>query len=191
MKLNIPRPHTDFELKNKIDFHKWVVLLATIGISTSAALYHYFNIGDTWPIYFYLVGWVCLTVCIWIEFQAVLVMSSTRFYQVPGFKKAKVEMDFEKILKSSNHHKVAVSIISTFIHFFTGLVLAPYVAVLFFIVGFVSLGIAIFMPIFISNIYKILLVIIAVILIYWIGDLIIKILKKLLTRYLKTLENTK
>lgn len=161
----LPRKHSDFELKNKIDYYKWVISLSIIGLSASAALYHYFDVNTSWPVYF--IGWFCLTACIWIGFQTVYAMAATRLYQIPNSIKKKIDNEFEKVTKKGSHSKTVFYLLSNMETFFKGIAIGSDITDYLFMIGFFSLAIAVFVPIGILNPLKAIVVIPPCLFVIW------------------------
>jgi hypothetical protein len=78
--LLIPRHHSDSELANKISFYKWLFGIGVLEITTSIALFRYFKVENDVLIFFYVLGFMGLLVCMWNAFQTVAAMSTTRLY---------------------------------------------------------------------------------------------------------------
>jgi hypothetical protein len=159
LKENIPRFHSESELKGKIEYIKWLILLSTVGLSASVALFKYFVVTNDVLIWFYEFGWLCLVLSIWIGIQIVYMMTATKVFQIGSRKKEKLVA----VVHSGLNKKWR-----GFVNDFFRVISAQFEMVAYlFMAGFASLIIAIFFPLIADNPIKSLTMIPALSFIIW------------------------
>ena len=165
LELNLPRFHSEFELKNRIEYLKWLILLSTVGLSTSAGLYKYFEVKSEWLMGLYLLGWTCLTICIWIGFQVVHMMAATNIFQVDKKTRKLATKVIQKELKEGKSKEWVPILPFVFKMVNSQMDITVYL----FMSGYGFLAIAIFYPIVVSNPFKFVVAIPVLIFIFWFG----------------------
>jgi len=162
---HFPRFHSEFELKNKIEYLKWQVLLSTIGLSASVGLYKYFQVSSDVLTWFYEFGWFCLVISIWIGFQAVYMMSATTVFRFGDQKKKKTGKEIRSALKKPQD-KRWLPLLSVFLK---AVDIQFGIVVNFFMIGFMALAIGIFYPLVAANPLMSSTMIPAFALVFWLG----------------------